>query len=110
MYTTIKAEDAKKYDKLKLCYIDEINVTYWDFTPEAKAYRQTEEWKEQDRLRDEKFHAQGYLAGEDEEFGEKFNPIIRRGSECKEQGHPSALSAYCLTMGRCPSDPLLKRE
>ena len=59
MYTTIKKEDAAKYNKLKLCYIDEIERTYYDYTPEAKAYRETDEWKEQDRLREEKFHREG---------------------------------------------------
>ena len=54
MYNTIKIEDALKYDNLKLCYIDSIPTTYHDYTPAAKAYRETDEWKEQDRLRNEK--------------------------------------------------------
>lgn len=84
MYTTIKKEDAVKYDKLKLCYVGEINQTYWDYTTEAKAYRETEEWKEQDRLRTEKLHREGFLSSNDPEFGWGMNQILERGSECKD--------------------------
>ena len=88
MYTTIKKEDAVKYDKLKLCYIDEINQTYYDYTPEANAYRETEEWKEQDRLRTEKLHRQGFLTSSDPEFGWGMNRILDRGSETKSYPNP----------------------
>ena len=88
MYTTIKAEDAKKYGNLKLCYIDDINRTYWDYTPEAKAYRETEEWKEMDRRRSEKLHMEGILPSDDPEFGYYFNPIVRRGSESDDYPNP----------------------
>lgn len=88
MYTTIKKEDAVKYDKLKLCYIGEINQAYYDYTPEAKVYRETDEWKEQDRLRDEKLHKQGFLSYNDPEFSYNANPILKRGSECKYYPNP----------------------
>ena len=88
MYTTIKKEDAVKYDKLKLCYVDEINQTYWDYTPEARAYRETDEWKEQDRLREEKFHREGYMSSEDPEFGLWANPVLRKGAECQDYPNP----------------------
>ena len=88
MYTTIKKEDAAKYDKLKLCYIGEINQTYCDYTPEAKAYRETEEWKEQDRLRTEKLHRKGFLTSSDPEFGWGNNRILERGSETKSYPNP----------------------
>lgn len=88
MYTTIKPEDAKKYGKLKLCYIDSIPKTYWDYTPEAKAYRETDEWKEQDRLRDEKLHRLGCMSSDDEEFGYYNNPVIRRGAESQDYPNP----------------------
>lgn len=88
MYTTIKKEDAVKYDKLKLCYIDEINQTYYDYTPEAKAYRETDEWKEQDRLRNEKLHRQGFLSGNDPEFSYNANPILKRGGETAYYPNP----------------------
>jgi hypothetical protein len=88
MYTTIKKEDAVKYDKLKLCYVDEINQTYWDYTPEAKVYRETEEWKEQDRLRTEKLHREGFLSSNDPEFGWGNNLILERGSEGKNYPNP----------------------
>lgn len=88
MYTTIKKEDAVKYDKLKLCYIDEINQTYYDYTPEANAYRETEEWKEQDRLRTEKLHRQGFLTSSDPEFGWGMNRILDRGSETESYPNP----------------------
>lgn len=88
MYTTIKKEDAVKYDKLKLCYIDGINQTYWDYTPDAKAYRETDEWKEQDRLREEKLHRTGCLSSNDEEFGYWANPVIKRGGECQDYPNP----------------------
>ena len=88
MYTTIKKEDAVKYDKLKLCYIDEINQTYYDYTPEANACRETEEWKEQDRLRTEKLHREGFLTSSDPEFGWGMNRILDRGSETKSYPNP----------------------
>lgn len=88
MYTYIKREDAVKLDKVKLCYIDKINQTYYDYTPDAKAYRETEEWKEQDRLREEKFHREGVLSWNDPEFGTNVNPVLRRGSECEEYPNP----------------------
>ena len=88
MYTTIKKEDAVKYDKLKLCYIDEISQTYWDYTPEAKAYRETDEWKEQDRLREEKLHREGRMSSDDPEFGYRSNPILRKGSESQDYPNP----------------------
>lgn len=88
MYTKIKPEDVVKYDKLKLCYIDSIPITYWDYTPEAKAYRQTEEWKEQDRLRTEKLHRDGVLRGNDPEFGYETNPILKRGGDCQDYPNP----------------------
>ena len=84
MYTTIKKEDAVKYGKLKLCYIDEINQTYWDYTPEANAYRETDEWKEQDRLREEKLHREGRVSFYDPEFGLWVNPVLKRGSESQD--------------------------
>ena len=39
----VKGEEKKRLNNYKLCYIDEISNTYWDYTPEAKAYRETEE-------------------------------------------------------------------
>lgn len=88
MYTTIKKEDAVKYGKLRLCYVGEINQTYWDYTPEAKAYRETEEWKEQDRLRTEKLHREGFLTSNDPEFGWGMNQILERGSDGKNYPNP----------------------
>lgn len=88
MYTTIKKEDATKYDKLKLCYIGEINQTYHDYTPAAKAYRETDEWKEQDRLRNEKLHREGFLTGDDPEFGYAANDILNRGAQCQYYPNP----------------------
>ena len=88
MFTTIKKEDAVKYDKLKLCYIGKINRTYYDYTPDAKAYRETEEWKEQDRLRTEKLHREGILCGDDPEFSYWANPVLRRGGESQDYPNP----------------------
>ncbi len=88
MYTTIKKEDAVKYDKLKLCYIDEIERTYYDYTPEARACRETDEWKEQDRLREEKFQREKYMSSEDPEFGYWANPVLRKGAECQDYPNP----------------------
>lgn len=72
----------------KLCYIDEINKTYYDYTPEAKAYRETEEWKEQDRLRTEKCKRQGFLSSDDDEFSYWANPVLRKGSDCQDYPNP----------------------
>lgn len=88
MYTTIKQEDVKKYGKLKLCYIGSIPTTYYDYTPEAKVYRETDEWKEQDRLREEKFRRQGFMSGNDDEFSYWANPILRRGADCQDYPNP----------------------
>lgn len=88
MYTTIKKEDVVKYDKLKLCYIGSIPDTYWDYTPEAKTYRKTEEWKEQDRLREEKLHREGCMSSDDPEFGYWANPVLRKGSESQDYPNP----------------------
>lgn len=81
-------EEKKLLEGYKLCYIDDIPQTYWDYTPEAKAYRETEEWKEQDRLRDEKLHREGHMSSDDPEFGYYANPILRRGSESQEYPNP----------------------
>lgn len=84
----VKGEEKKRLEGYKLCYIDEISTTYWDYTPEAKAYRETEEWKEQDRLRDEKFHREGHMSSDDPEFGYYANPILRKGSESQDYPNP----------------------
>ena len=83
MYTKLNLEDAAKLKNVKLCYIDEIDKTYYDYTPEAKVYRETDEWKEQNRLREEKFHREGYMSSDDPEFGPS-NIILMRGSECQD--------------------------
>ena len=88
MYITVNQEESVKYDKLKLCYIGRISETYWDYTPEAKAYRETEEWKEQDRLREEKFRRVGALICYDDEFGILTNPILRKGSDSQDYPNP----------------------
>jgi len=88
MYITIKKEDTVKYDKLKLCYVDEIPTTYHDYTPEARAYRETDEWKEQNRLRDEKLHRQGYLSYDDPEFGYTTNSILNKGAQYQYYPNP----------------------
>ncbi len=36
MYITIKRENASEYSKLKLCYIDSINPTYYGYSDEVK--------------------------------------------------------------------------
>lgn len=87
MYTVIK-DNLNKYSNYKLCYIGEIPETYYDYTPEALAYRETEEWKEQDRLRDEKLHRQGFMSSDDPEFGFSVNEILRRGADCKNYPNP----------------------
>ena len=73
----VKGEEKKRLKNYKLCYIDEISLTYWDYTPEAKAYRETDEWKEQDRLREEKFQREKCMSSDDPEFGYWANPILR---------------------------------
>ena len=87
---TIDRNSAKteEFSQFWLCYIDEIEKTFHDYTPEAKEYRKTEEWKEQDRLRDEKFHRNGFLSSDDPEFGYRANPILNRGAECQDYPNP----------------------
>ena len=94
MYTTKTFEEIKKDDALlmslyRLCYIDGINPTYNDYTPEAKAYRETDEWKEQDRLRDKKLHRQGYMSYDDPEFGYWTNPVLKKA--CLNAGESMSL-------------------
>ena len=85
---SIKGEERKRLKGYKLCYIDDIPETYYDYTPEAKAYRETDEWKEQNRLRDEKLRREGHMSSNDPEFGIFTNPILSRGSECKDYPNP----------------------
>lgn len=97
MYKTLTIADIQNPDickesfnlcDYKLCYIDDINRTYYDYTPEAKAYRETEEWKEQDRLREEKLHREGCMSSNDPEFSYWANPILKRGAECQDYPNP----------------------
>lgn len=89
MYKTVKiSEITKDLKNYKLCYVDDINRTYYDYTPEAKAYRETDEWKEQDRLREEKLHREGSMSSDDPEFGYYANPILRRGADCQDYPNP----------------------
>ena len=49
MYTVLKTRDDLKnigpgiLQLYKLCYVDEIPQTYYDDTPETKAFKETEE-------------------------------------------------------------------
>lgn len=89
MFVTVDPNNIPaEYKNHKLCYIDDIPKTYWDYTPEAKAYRQTEEWKEQDRLRAEKLHREGSMSSNDPEFSYWANPILRKGSESDDYPNP----------------------
>lgn len=92
--------EAGLYEEYKLCYIDDIPKTYWDYTPDAKAFRETEEWKEENRRREAKFKMEGHLSSDDPEFSIFRNPILNRGSECMDYPNPDyipgvqTLSAY----------------
>ncbi len=89
MYKTVKiSEVTEELNNYKLCYIDEIPKTYYDYTPEAKAYRETDEWKEQDRLREEKFQREKVMSSDDPEFSYWANPILRKGADCQEYPEP----------------------
>lgn len=89
MYLTVDPHNIpEEYKNYKLCYIDEISKTYMDYTPEAKAYRETEEWKEQDRLREEKFQREKFMSSDDPEFSYWANPILRKGADCDEYPNP----------------------
>ena len=102
MYTVItidRIKSGKEFSKeflkrYKLCYIDEIAKTYSDYTPEAKAYRETDEWKEQDRLRSEKARRNKFMSSNDPEFGYYYNPILRRGSEFQEYPNPDYIPGH----------------
>ena len=84
----------------KLCYIDDVPRTYLDYTPDAKEYRKTDEWKEVDRRREAKFKREGHMSSDDPEFSIFRNSILRRGSECMDYPNPNyipgeqTLSAY----------------
>ena len=91
---------AGMYGEYKLCYIDDVPRTYFDYTPDAKEYRKTEEWKEEDKRREAKFKREGRMSSDDPEFSIFRNPILRRGSECMDYPNPDyipgeqTLSAY----------------
>ena len=59
MYTVLKTRDDLKnigpgiLQLYKLCYVDEIPQTYYDDTPETKAFKETEEYRELKRQHDE---------------------------------------------------------
>lgn len=84
----VKAGSKKRWNGYKLCYIDEIPETYYDYTPEAKAYQETEEWKNEDRRREEKFRREGRMSSNDPEFSIFTNPILKRGAECQDYPNP----------------------
>ena len=94
MYTIVNFKDLGKIGSkerwrgYKLCYIDEIPETYYDYTPEAKAYRETDEWKCEDMRREEKFRREGRMSSNDPEFRIFTNPILRRGAECQDYPNP----------------------
>lgn len=87
----VKGEERNRLEGYKLCYIDGIPDTYWDYTPEAKAFRETEVWKEQDRLREEKFRREKCMSSDDPEFGYRTNLILRRGSETMTYPNPERI-------------------
>ena len=93
MYTIKTINEIKKSGQwelagYKLCYIDSIAETYRDYTPDAKAYRETDEWKEQHRLREEKFQREGHMSSYDPQFGFMHNPVLDRGSEIQDYPNP----------------------
>lgn len=88
MYVDIKKENVGRYDCLKLCYIDSIPTTYTDYTPEAKRYRETDEWKQENERRDAKLKKEGVLSYYDPEFGLDNNRILHRGSEIQDYPNP----------------------
>lgn len=106
MTTTVNFQElerclaAGQFMDYKLCYIDDLAKTYWDYTPEAKAYRETEEWKEEDRKREAKFKREGRMSFYDPEYSIFWNPILKRGSESMDYPNPDyipgsqTLSAY----------------
>ena len=101
MFTYYNIEDINSisdFSNYKLCYIGEVPKSFYDYTPDAKAYRETDEWKEQDKLRSEKIRRNGYLLFDDSEFAVKNNPIIKRGSEIQEYPNPDyqeSIHDYC---------------
>jgi hypothetical protein len=54
MYKTITLSEAasKEYDNYKLCYVDEINKTYSDWTPETLEYMKSDEYREYEEERE----------------------------------------------------------
>ena len=53
MYTEIKTkEDLERFKDFKLCYVDQVDETIWDYTPEAKAIINSPDfsWKKEHEL------------------------------------------------------------
>lgn len=106
MQKTITFQDLEnclkscQFEQYKLCYIDKVPKMVWDYTPDARAYRETEEWKAEDRRRDEKLKREGCMSSDDPEFSIFTNRILSRGSQCQYYPNPEyipgeqTLSAY----------------
>lgn len=86
MYKVISVKDINNLDDVdlynyKLCYIDDISKTIYDYTPDAKACRETAEWKEAYKVYNETHSKYDYL-------DYMSNPILKRGSECADFLNP----------------------
>lgn len=94
MYKVVNLTDnLSVLSEYKLCYIDSINRTYTDYTPEAKSYQETDEYKNYYKIFEEycnkKFKEQGYYSTSDPEYRSIWNnDIIRRGTERKDYPNP----------------------
>lgn len=69
MYIKLTREEAKQYPErsnLSLCFIDSIQQTFYDYTPESKKIVESEEYKrmekEIDRARDEALKRDGHFS------------------------------------------------
>lgn len=94
MFTIVQlTEDLTALQDYKLCYIDSINRTYTDYTPDAKAYRETDEYKNYYKkiklYCDKKLKEQGCYSTSDPEYNSLWNnDIIHRGTEMTEYPNP----------------------
>lgn len=93
--TVYLTDDLSKLTKdgYKLCYIDSIDRTYYDYTPAAKAYSETEEYKalktKLEEVRDKLIKKQGYASTNDSELSVLYNSdIMRKATETTEYDNP----------------------
>lgn len=87
-YKTINLkEDLSLYNNYKLCYIDEIDKVYYDYTKLALEYQKSPEFQEFKKEKDIKIKQQGYISSNDELYI-KYDSILRKALDMEDVPNP----------------------